>query len=323
MMRDYLELVRAPAALSVPGDPVAGAAAAGALGPQTVGAVASSVCLYWAGMAANDWADRSLDAAQRPSRPIPSGRVPAPAAIAVAGTLTAGGLLLAGFAGGRRTLAVAAPLAGTVWAYDLWLKQTAAGPAAMAACRGLNVLLGAAGRGAPRAVPAALIVAAHTYTVTALSRAEVDGASRRLPAATLAATAGVAACAAASPLRGRAALRRGTGSWSRSPSRSLRGRPQMALRGRRSTTPLARRLAAPGVEWALAAWYAAEFGAAQLRAVREPTAGRIRAAVGTGITSLPALQGALAARSGAGRLALLVAAAAPLGRRLARKVSPT
>ena len=32
-------------------------------------------CLYWAGMAANDWADRELDAVERPERPIPSGRV--------------------------------------------------------------------------------------------------------------------------------------------------------------------------------------------------------------------------------------------------------
>jgi 4-hydroxybenzoate polyprenyltransferase len=281
MVRDYLELVRAPAALSVPGDTVAGAAAAGTVGPRTAGLAASSVCLYWAGMAANDWADRSLDAVQRPDRPIPSGRVPAPAAVTVAGALTVAGLVLAAAAGGRRALAVAGPLAGTVWAYDLWLRRTAAGPAAMAACRGLDVLLGTAGRRMARAVPAALAVAAHTYTVTALSRSEVDGAARRLPTATLAATAGVAAYAAAAPRRG---------------------------------------LAAP---WALAAWYAAGYGAAQVRAVGEPTAGRIRAAVGAGITDLPALQAALAARSGAGRLALLVAAAAPLGRRLSRRVSPT
>ena len=59
--------------------------------------------------------------------------------------------------------------------------------------------------------------------------------------------------------------------------------------------------------------------------MRAPTrrAGRVRAAVGAGITGLPALQGALTAAAGAGLLGLAVAAAAPLGRRLARKVSPT
>ncbi len=54
----------------------------------------------------------------------------------------------------------------------------------------------------------------------------------------------------------------------------------------------------------------------------EPAAPRVRAAVGAGITRLPALQGALTA----GRTApagLAVAAAAPLARLLARKVSPT
>jgi 4-hydroxybenzoate polyprenyltransferase len=49
----------------------------------------------------------------------------------------------------------------------------------------------------------------------------------------------------------------------------------------------------------------------------------MRAAVEAGITSLPALQGALIARSGRPAVALAVAAAAPLGRRLARWVSTT
>ena len=47
-------------------------------------------------------------------------------------------------------LAVAVPLAAAVWGYDLVWKDTAAGPAAMAAARSLDVLLGA-GFGALRA----------------------------------------------------------------------------------------------------------------------------------------------------------------------------
>jgi 4-hydroxybenzoate polyprenyltransferase len=274
-MREYLELVRAPAALSVPGDVVAGAASAASLGPRTPALALSSVCLYWAGMAANDWADRELDAVERPERPIPSGRVAASDALAVAGSLTAAGLVIAALTGGRRALAVAVPLAGAVWAYDLKFKPTPAGPAVMAACRGLDVLLGATGGAVGRALPAALTVAAHTYTVTALSRAEVTGASPCLPATTLAATAAIAS--------------RPTGTVGR----------------------------------ALAGWYAAEYGGAQARAVASPAAPSIRAAVGAGITGLPALQGALAARAGATLAGLLVAAAAPLGRRLARRFSPT
>lgn len=103
-LADLAELVRAPAALSVPGDVLSGAAAAGALGPRTPALAGASVLLYWAGMAANDWADRRLDAVERPERPIPSGRVRPSVALGVASGLTAAGLAVATAAGaaGRR-----------------------------------------------------------------------------------------------------------------------------------------------------------------------------------------------------------------------------
>jgi 4-hydroxybenzoate polyprenyltransferase len=281
-LRDLAELVRAPAALSVPGDTVAGAAASGGLRPSTPGRAAASVCLYWGGMAANDWADRELDAVERPGRPIPSGRVRPGQALAAAAGLTAAGVGLAALAGGRRAAAVAVPLAGAVWVYDLWAKNTAAGPPMMALCRGLDVLLGASGGQMQRAVGPALTVAAHTYTVTALSRHEVSGATPALPLSTLAGTAGLAAAVTASSSRA----------------------------GRFSA----------GV---LAAWYLAGYGRAQLRASADPTAGRIRAAVGAGITELPSLQGALTARAGSPAYGIGVALAAPIARILARRVSPT
>jgi 4-hydroxybenzoate polyprenyltransferase len=276
--RALVALVRAPAALSVPGDTIAGAAAAGVLGPRTAGLAAASVSLYWGGMAANDWADRELDAVERPERPIPSGRITPRQALGTALGLTAAGLGLAAVSGGKRATAVAVPLVAAIWAYDLKAKNTAAGPLVMAACRGLDVLLGASGGSLARAVPAALTVAAHTYTVTALSRHEVSGSDKVLPRVTLAGTIAVAAAAA----------------------------------GRR-----------PGLSGALAAWYAARYGAAQVRAAGEPSPARLRAAVGSGITGMPPLQGALAARAGAPIAGMAVAAAAPLARRLAKVVSPT
>ncbi|MDP9842207.1 SCO3242 family prenyltransferase [Streptosporangium lutulentum] len=308
-LRDFLDLVRAPAALSVPGDVVAGGAAAGSLGHRTPALACASVCIYWAGMAANDWADRRLDAVERPERPIPSGRISENLALATALGLTGAGLVAAGLAAGRRGLAVAAPLAAAVWTYDLLAKNTQAGPAVMAACRALDVLLGASpglgagrtgSRGAPPgpagarspsrtfadALPSALAVAAHTYMVTELSRREVSGADRRVPATTL---AGTAALAAGVTVAG----------------------------GSRGAEPGA------ALQAALASWYLARFGAAQARAVDEPSAPRIREAVGTGITVLPALQGALTVHAGAAPAGLAVALAAPLGRRLARKISPT
>ncbi|MGX1615103.1 SCO3242 family prenyltransferase [Micromonospora chalcea] len=292
-LADLAELVRAPAALSVPGDVLSGAAAAGALDRRAPALAGASVLLYWAGMAANDWADRRLDAVERPERPIPSGRVRPSVALGVASGLTAAGLAVATAAGGHRAAAVALPLAATIWGYDLRAKNTAAGPAVMAACRGLDVLLGASGGRVVRALPAALTVAAHTWTVTALSRREVTGADRRLPGLTLAGTALIALATPARPAPPAATARSGSG-----------------------------RLGhlVPAV---LAAGYAARYGRAQARVLADPSPARVRAAVGAGITGLPALQGALTARAGARLLGLAVAGAAPLGRRLARLISPT
>lgn len=142
-LRAWVELLRVSALFTVPGDALAGAASAG-LRPNrgTALAVATSLCLYEAGMALNDWADREEDARERPHRPIPSGRITPNAALAAAGGLTATGLFLASRAG-RPALAVSTALAASVWAYDLRLKHTAAGPAAMGAARALDVLLGA------------------------------------------------------------------------------------------------------------------------------------------------------------------------------------
>ncbi|MFD4628776.1 SCO3242 family prenyltransferase [Streptomyces sp. NPDC058284] len=141
--RAWAELLRLPALFTVPGDALAGAATTG-LRPnrRTLLAISSSLCLYEAGMALNDWADRTEDAVERPERPLPSGRITPPAALAAATALTAAGLALASSAG-RPSLATAGALAATVWAYDLGLKHTPAGPVAMATARGLDLLLGA------------------------------------------------------------------------------------------------------------------------------------------------------------------------------------
>jgi 4-hydroxybenzoate polyprenyltransferase len=309
---DLARLVRAPAALSVPGDAVAGAAAAGCLGPRTVALAGGAVCLYWAGMALNDWADRDLDAVERPERPIPSGRVSAPTALVVAASLTGAGVALAATAGGRRSLAVAVPLAVAVWGYDLRWKHTRWGPVAMAACRGLDVLLGASPGRLARAVPDALLVAAHTVTVTALSRHETTGTTAALPRATLAATGAIAALAAARP---------STCGVSRVQ------RPRRPAKLHNSTGWGTGRAAGWGTGraagWALATGYAAAYGRAQARAAADPCAGTVRSAVGSGITALPMLQASLTARHGATPAALAVAALGPFARRLARWVSPT
>ncbi|WP_203888232.1 SCO3242 family prenyltransferase [Planotetraspora kaengkrachanensis] len=289
------ELVRAPAALTVPGDTTAG----GAVNP---GLALSSVCLYWAGMALNDYADRDLDAEERPERPIPSGRVRPGQALGLAAGLTGAGLALAAGAGGRRSLGVATGLAAVVWAYDLALKDTAAGPLAMAAARGLDVLLGGtarAGEDTGAAVLTAGAVAAHTYGVTALSRGEVNGGSAARSATALAATALATGLAAVH-------VHRSATHTSASDSRTNAG-------------AVARRAAGFG----LTAAYAGLVGRAQLAAARRPDAARTRAAVGQSILGLLPLQAALTAGRGRLVVAAALAAAHPLARRLSRKVSPT
>ena len=102
------ELVRLPAVLSVPGDVLVGAAASGQVRDvrpgRAAGLAAASSCLYLAGMALNDYADREVDAVERPGRPIPSGRVTPEFALGLAAALTAAGAALAVAADGPRAL---------------------------------------------------------------------------------------------------------------------------------------------------------------------------------------------------------------------------
>ncbi|QOV34500.1 UbiA family prenyltransferase [Streptomyces ferrugineus] len=326
-LSDLALLVRAPAALSVPGDVIAGAATAGRpLNARTLGVIGSSVCLYWAGMALNDYADATVDAVERPDRPVPSGRVPRRTALAVAGGLTAAGLGLAAVSGGRRSVSVAVPLAGLVWAYDLKLKSTPAGGFAMAGARVLDVVAGAvvAGTGAGSvgaalrraAVPAGL-VGVHTGTLMALSRHEISGAAVRVPAATLAVSVATAVATAVPVGRddvGSAAK----GRWSSAAPSGLVAQFPAPLKGVAGAVRSRKPLAAAG---ALA--YLGTYGTAQVRAVRKPSGENLRRAVGAGILGLMPLQAALTARGGAPTVAAALGVVHPLARRLARRISPT
>ncbi|MGW8884938.1 UbiA family prenyltransferase [Streptomyces sp. NPDC055749] len=403
----WAELLRVSALFTVPGDALAGAAAMGRRPNRgTALAVGASLCLYEAGMALNDWADREEDAVDRPHRPIPSGRITPGAALAAAGALTAAGLTLASRAG-RRPFAVASALAATVWSYDLYLKHTQAGPAAMAAARSLDILLGAAatatatlaasaaapaaprrpggrahlysahgptaidfapgtgrslgtstststststhappgtergagtgrslgastrpststrthagsgpGRGtgtgtraaAPAlraALPAALLLGAHTYAVTAVSRHEAQGGSTVAPLAALAATVALGA-AVASEKRGSGGL----------PPASGRGGSGEYLR--RTAGAPARLLLT-----AFAGAYLRTAARPQLHAALNPSPPLTQRAVGGGIRAMIPLQAALATRAGAPVSGLVLMGLVPLARKLARKVSPT
>ncbi|MFG2640024.1 SCO3242 family prenyltransferase [Streptomyces sp. NPDC048370] len=317
----WAELLRVSALATVPGDALAGAAAAG-LRPNrsTLLAIGSSLCLYEAGMALNDWADRAEDAVDRPHRPIPSGRVTPRAALVASAALTAAGLALAARAG-RPALATATALAATVWSYDLHLKHTPAAPATMATARALDLLLGTVAtssgpaatdphrtRPRPAALQAAAVVGAHTYAVTAVSRHETQGGSTRTPLLALVTTLTLTALTARSTARPTA----------RSTARpTVRG---VSSPGGPSATAAA---VGPLVTAALAASYARTPATPLLHAALNPSPPLTQRSVGAGIRALIPLQATLAARSGAPGTALLVLGLAPLARALARKVSPT
>nr|WP_229703671.1 UbiA family prenyltransferase [Streptomyces albiflavescens] len=362
--RAWAELLRLPALFTVPGDALAGAAAVGARpNSRTLLAIGSSLCLYEAGMALNDWADRAEDAVERPHRPLPSGRIRPAAALAAAGALTAAGLALAARAG-RPSLAVAAPLAATVWAYDLTLKRTPVGPVAMAAARGLDVLLGAAatagtarrrdrlfgqattGRAVPgqdvplvsttdprtlrRALPSALTLATHTLAVTTVSRGETQGGSPLAPLAALATTGALAWGLS----NGRAGASRPIGD---DPTALHPGRVGAPMDTGQAGVGTGGRLgpargAAPGpfahpvtdtLRTALTLAYAATSAHPLFHAVLNPSPPLTQRAVGGGIRAMIPLQATLAARAGAPVTALLTAALAPAARKFARKVSVT
>jgi 4-hydroxybenzoate polyprenyltransferase len=284
-LRDVAELVRAPAALSVVGDSLAGLAAARAGTPTALRGrhallPVASACLYLGGMALNDYADRYLDAVERPERPIPSGRVTPRGALAVGAALTAGGVVAAGVAGGRRALAVAVPLAACVWTYDLVAKDHPTGPLVMAACRGLDVLLGATPGHLRSALPAAAGLAAHTLGVTVLSRGEVHGTTTQVAGGVAAGTlAGAVAAAATAPAAG--------------------------------STAAGRRTAVRWTTVAAAGAYAAACLPAQVRAASTPSAANARTATRSGIQAMVPLQATWAARSGSlGTTALLAGVAA-------------
>jgi 4-hydroxybenzoate polyprenyltransferase len=144
-LRAYLQLVRFPAVFTAMADIVLGFVLAHrTLSPlsEFVALLAASTCLYLAGMALNDFFDREIDAKERPSRPIPSGRIAPRAALALGSALLIAGLATA-CAAGTVSAAIAGALAILILAYDGALKSTPAGPVAMGGCRALNVLLGA------------------------------------------------------------------------------------------------------------------------------------------------------------------------------------
>jgi len=194
-MLAYLQLVRLPAVFTAMADILLGYSLThryivgpdGWDNPQKFfGLLIASCCLYLSGMVFNDVFDRKQDAAERPGRPIPSGRVSVTAAV-VLGVLLMGCGLVAAATVTRISLQVAAILALAILSYDGLLKQTPLAPLAMGSCRFLNVLLGASDQ--PFWTPPGLLVrpqlaaaiglGVYIVGVTVFARTEAKTSSRK------------------------------------------------------------------------------------------------------------------------------------------------
>lgn len=149
----WLQLVRIPNLLTVPGDALAGFMLARFMTETPAPLVAAippavaALLIYAAGLIDNDIVDLEEDRLHRPDRPLPAGMISRRSAIAAAAGLAVTGLLLV--AGAQSPAQVAAiALVIMVALYNHGLKNVyALGPLSMGACRGLSLCLGAAATG--------------------------------------------------------------------------------------------------------------------------------------------------------------------------------
>ena len=178
-MLGWLQLLRAPNLLTVPGDVLAGcllAAGTKFTPDMDLGrAVLASVFFYASGLVLNDLADLEIDRKERPARPLPSGRVGLPAARAVAMLLMAAALGFCAWIGGR-TMIVGAVLCAAILSYNLLAKHRAlSGPLNMGLCRALNLVLGATLVGTANSLllVASILLTAYVTTVTYIANREM------------------------------------------------------------------------------------------------------------------------------------------------------
>jgi 4-hydroxybenzoate polyprenyltransferase len=151
----WWQLIRPPNLFTVPGDPLAGFVLAGVLAEQPPAwhlawwPMLAALLLYAGGLIGNDLADEEEDRRDRPSRPIPSGRISRRAARLAALGCGAAGLLCAAAAGWQTLLAALFTLAA-ILAYNGGLKRRlVAGSLTMGCCRGGSLLLGVMTAGWP------------------------------------------------------------------------------------------------------------------------------------------------------------------------------
>ncbi len=143
-MRAWLQLLRIALAPTILWDVVAGASLAGA--PFDASLLLPLACLllvYHGGMALNDFADRELDARTRPRRPLPAGRIPPSAALAIGLLMVGGAAVLASSCFSEVARQAFLLLTAFVLVYNLGgvVVRRAIGPPLLALARGISLAL--------------------------------------------------------------------------------------------------------------------------------------------------------------------------------------
>lgn len=143
-IKAWFELCRIPNIFTVPGDPIAGFLLLSKK-PElyTIILLAVTVCgLYFFGLITNDIFDYKTDSEERPSRPIPSGRIKISEASISASVLALGGLFCA-YKLGFKPFVLSVLLFSAVLGYNLFFKKyNFIGPAVLGLCRFLSFSVG-------------------------------------------------------------------------------------------------------------------------------------------------------------------------------------
>lgn len=170
-VKEYLQLIRLPNVFTTPSNILAGyfaavttTAAAEADGVHLIAIMVSSGLLYIAGIVLNDYFDIEIDKKERPSRPLPSGKISKGYAL----TIAIVALLIANIIAlivGPISLAISLALTLLIIAYDYQLKYSVLGPFAMGGTRSLNVIFGAS--------PVLLYIDNHSVAIVGVAAASL------------------------------------------------------------------------------------------------------------------------------------------------------
>jgi 4-hydroxybenzoate polyprenyltransferase len=144
-IRDYLILIRIPNLFTIPSNVMVGFSQLVLLNNANwttlLILIVTSLLLYTVGIVLNDYIDRQIDRRERPTRPLPSGRISARSALILVLVATLSSILAAAYVSSL-TLIIVLIIIGTILAYDCWLKSSTFRHFVMALSRVFNIVLG-------------------------------------------------------------------------------------------------------------------------------------------------------------------------------------